>query len=83
MGSFDLRERTRIGAMNLIASGASVASRSMTALAFDALARVARWGDWFRPATRVSLGELRASRWKDLFFLGSWLGTAHGRIKTV
>jgi hypothetical protein len=67
-GAATSKEWTRIGAMNLIGFRSSVLPRSVTAMTFDALSRVARWGDWFRPATRVSLGEPSASRWKDLFF---------------
>jgi hypothetical protein len=42
---------TRVGAMNLVDGGASALPCSVTAQCSDALARVARWIDWFRPAT--------------------------------
>jgi len=41
--------------------------RSVTAQHYDAPARAARWEDWFRLATCALIGELYASRWKDLF----------------
>jgi hypothetical protein len=43
--------------MNLIEYPTFALPRSMTAKIFDALARVARWGDWFRLATCVLFGE--------------------------
>src|SRR6266496_4749132 len=49
---------SRIRTMNLIGFGLFVSSRSMTALHYDAPARVARWKDWFRLATCVLIGEL-------------------------
>jgi hypothetical protein len=57
MGSLHLQLWTRIGAMNLTELRPFAPRRSMTAQHSDAPARVARWGDWFRPATRVSIGE--------------------------
>ncbi len=77
MGSFDLQPWTRIGAMNLIELCSSARPRSMTALSFDALARVTRWGDWFRPATRVSLGEPQGFPLERFVFPGFLAG--HGR----
>src|SRR5271156_5778365 len=73
MGSLDLQNWMHIGAMNLIEWLAFASPRSMTGNTFDASARTARWGDWFRPATRVLIGETMlacpkwCSRWKDLF----------------
>jgi len=54
--------------MNLVDRRWFAPPRSVTAYDYDAPARVARWVDWFRLATYVSIGERWASRWKDLFF---------------
>ena len=78
MGSPDVQFWTRIGAMNLLAMGASVLPRSMTALSFDAAARLARWVDWFRSATRVSIGEPQGFPLERFVLSGSWPGTAPG-----
>jgi len=51
--------------MNRLECAASASPRSVTAGPSDAPARAARWKDWFRPATYVSIGEPQASRWKD------------------
>ena len=80
MGSLDLQLWTPIGAMNLIAFLSSAPPRSVTAMHSDAPARAARWGDWFRPATRLLIGEPdlgRPSRWKDWSFF-SIPGRARG-----
>jgi hypothetical protein len=73
MGSRDLQNWMHFGTMNLLIWHAFALPRSVTGLTFDALARVARWGDWFWLATDILTGETvlvsprRFSRWKDLF----------------
>jgi hypothetical protein len=80
VGSHDLQLWTPIGAMNLIAFLSFAPPRNVTAMQSDAPARVARRVDWFRPATRLLMGETdsgRPSRWKDWFFF-SLPGRARG-----
>src|SRR6185436_2698480 len=57
MGSLDLQNWTRLGTMNLIDPGPFASPRSVTAVHSDAPARAARWGDWFRSATRALIGD--------------------------
>jgi len=81
MGSLDLPIGTPIGAMNLLASPSFAPPRSVPVMHSDAPARVARWGDWFWPVTRLLIGETDSvwpSPWKDLSFSDSWPGTARG-----
>src|SRR5580698_7120050 len=82
VGSPDLQNWMHFGTMNLLEWQVFASSRSVTAVPFDALARVARWGGWFWSATCTLIGETvlvrprRCSRWKDLFIFRTLAG--HG-----